>query len=59
MPEPPINAWELEMLCSADVTTAGCLRQYGKVLNDLVNRAVLLILIIEITPLAHGMSKAM
>jgi hypothetical protein len=31
-----------EMLCSADVTTAGCLRQYGKVLNDLVNRAVLL-----------------
>ena len=32
----------LKMLCSADVTTAGCLRQYGKVLNDLVNRARLL-----------------
>jgi hypothetical protein len=50
---------ELKILCSADVTTAGCLRQYAKVLNDLVDLASLLILVIEITAPAHGMSKAM
>ena len=48
-----------EILCSADVTTAGCLRQYAKVLNDLVDLESFLILIIEITALAHGKSKAM
>ena len=49
----------LKMLSSADVTTAGCLRQYGKMLNDLVDREASLNPYHQITALAHGMSKAM